>query len=223
MPAIEVFSMAIRYLKDDLLDTLKSRLDLRENDFHWVLPVPATWTVSAKEFLREAAIKAGIEGANLIIVLEPDAAAAHCQLLPLDDLSCGGRFDDDRYMDSTAVFTVHERQPNGTIKHVQNVSSGPWGIPKVNEVFTQMIINIVGDLTFKQFCCKYKCDLAYMLRDVEAKTNKIRINDNHTIAIRVPYALEEVYQKITGKTVQEAIEQSTYKGKIHWMAEKNVF
>ncbi|KAL3878760.1 hypothetical protein ACJMK2_031091 [Sinanodonta woodiana] len=97
MPAIQVFSMAIRYLKDDLLDNFKSHLDLRENEFHWVLPVPATWSVSAKEFFREAAIKAGINGENLTIALEHDAAAVYCEALTSMGLSCGGLLD-DKYM-----------------------------------------------------------------------------------------------------------------------------
>ncbi|KAL3878761.1 hypothetical protein ACJMK2_031092 [Sinanodonta woodiana] len=123
-------------------------------------------------------------------------------------------------LDSTAVFTVHKRQPNGTIQLVNKVSSVPWGSTKVIEEFTQMIISIVGDQTFKKFRYDNPEYLADMLRGVEAKTNNICIKDNHTIVINVPIALGKTYKNITGKTVQDAIEQSPYKEKIHWNAEK---
>jgi hypothetical protein len=58
LPAKTVFSLAIRFLKDDLLSMSKQRLNdggLDVNDIHWVLTVPAIWNDAAKQFMREAA------------------------------------------------------------------------------------------------------------------------------------------------------------------------
>jgi hypothetical protein len=56
LPAKTVFSMAIRYLKDHLLTTVRNRVpSILETDVHWVLTVPAIWTDAAKQFMREAA------------------------------------------------------------------------------------------------------------------------------------------------------------------------
>ena len=58
MPAIDIFSMVIKYLKDHLLNTLETRgTGLDNNDIHWVLTVPAIRTEPAKQFMREAAEK----------------------------------------------------------------------------------------------------------------------------------------------------------------------
>jgi len=56
MNALTVFSMAIRYLKDDLLvEVKKALLNVKNDDVDWVLTVPAIWNDAAKQFMREAA------------------------------------------------------------------------------------------------------------------------------------------------------------------------
>lgn len=56
MPAIQIFSMVIKYLKDHLLEALKTRgTTMENNDIHWVLTVPAIWTEPSKQFMRESA------------------------------------------------------------------------------------------------------------------------------------------------------------------------
>jgi len=56
MPAMTIFSMAIRYLKDTFLETIMKQMDGFEEDMvHWVLTVPAIWDDVAKQFMREAA------------------------------------------------------------------------------------------------------------------------------------------------------------------------
>jgi len=58
LPAIDVFSVSIRYLKDHLLCTCqKEAPDIRESDIRWVLTVPAIWNEPAKQFMRESAVQ----------------------------------------------------------------------------------------------------------------------------------------------------------------------
>lgn len=58
MKAIQVFSSAIGNLKDHMLTTCKRQLaDIQHSDKMWVLTVPAIWTDSSKQFMREAAEK----------------------------------------------------------------------------------------------------------------------------------------------------------------------
>ena len=56
MTAMKVFSSALRYLKDNMLLTCqKSVPDINKGDIRWVLTVPAIWSDSSKQFMREAA------------------------------------------------------------------------------------------------------------------------------------------------------------------------
>lgn len=57
MKAIVVFSMAIKYLKDQCMSLIRARgLHVRDDDVMWVLSVPAIWEEPAKQFMREAAV-----------------------------------------------------------------------------------------------------------------------------------------------------------------------
>lgn len=58
MPALEIISLVIECLKDQLLETLKSKgIGVVNDNIHWVLTVQAIWTEPVKQFMREAAEK----------------------------------------------------------------------------------------------------------------------------------------------------------------------
>ena len=58
MPAMDVFTAAIRFMKDHLMRTVGHRMHgIVEADIRWVLTVPAIWDDAAKQFMREAAEK----------------------------------------------------------------------------------------------------------------------------------------------------------------------
>lgn len=60
MPAIDVFSAAIKYMKDCLLKELNEEdyeNAVEADNIRWVLTVPAIWDDTAKQFMRIAAEK----------------------------------------------------------------------------------------------------------------------------------------------------------------------
>lgn len=55
VPAIIVFTEAIRFLKNHCLGVFNERdLKFTINDIFFVITVPAIWTDAAKQFMREA-------------------------------------------------------------------------------------------------------------------------------------------------------------------------
>lgn len=62
MPAVDIFSHAIKYLKDHLLNEHEGRgTSIKDLDIHWVLTVPAIWDDPAKQFMRKAAEKVTLQ------------------------------------------------------------------------------------------------------------------------------------------------------------------
>lgn len=60
MKAMKVFSESLRFLKDHALKTIEQKTQGRKfiaSAVTWVLTVPAIWTASAKQFMREAAVE----------------------------------------------------------------------------------------------------------------------------------------------------------------------
>ncbi|WAQ99096.1 HS12A-like protein [Mya arenaria] len=90
MSAMDVFAACIRYLREHLMFLCQEKSGARflERDVHWVLTVPAIWDDSAKQFMREAAVEAGIKSEHLSLALEPEAASLFCRYLPVSKV-CG--------------------------------------------------------------------------------------------------------------------------------------
>jgi molecular chaperone DnaK (HSP70) len=58
MPAMTIFTMSIKYLKEHFNQTLNNQTTgIMEKDIQYVITVPAIWNDSAKQFMREAAEK----------------------------------------------------------------------------------------------------------------------------------------------------------------------
>lgn len=85
MEAIKVFSAAIKFLKNHLVEQCQNEpFNTAEEKIHWVLTVPAIWDDAAKQFMREAAVEV-----NFILV----------------ELNAGA--DVGRYTSITHIRSVH--------------------------------------------------------------------------------------------------------------------
>ena len=60
MKALDVFTAAIKYMREFLLDLLIKRgaqCKLADNEISWIITVPAIWNNAAKQLMRKAAEK----------------------------------------------------------------------------------------------------------------------------------------------------------------------
>lgn len=56
--AIDVFAFSLKFIKDDLLISLKKTgFDIKEKEIQWVITIPAIWNPRSKRFMRIAAEK----------------------------------------------------------------------------------------------------------------------------------------------------------------------
>lgn len=56
LSALYVFSESIKYFKNHFITSSRvASLNIKDEDIHWVLTVPAIWSDCAKQFMREAA------------------------------------------------------------------------------------------------------------------------------------------------------------------------
>ncbi|KAL5007577.1 hypothetical protein ScPMuIL_016383 [Solemya velum] len=163
MRAMTIFALSIEYMKDHLWKTLqRKRVGLEVSDIRWVLTVPAIWTDSAKQFMREASKQAGIESCRLTLVFEPEAAALFCkeQLIQKKEGHDGShmsKFDPgQRFMvvdlgGGTADITVHEVQNDGKLKGLTKASGGAWGGADVDTAFIGLLKELFGEEVMEAF------------------------------------------------------------------------
>lgn len=63
MAAFDIFTHSIRYLKQQAEHLMREQgIDVGKENISWVITVPAIWTDSAKQFMREAAEKVKCDG-----------------------------------------------------------------------------------------------------------------------------------------------------------------
>ncbi|KAL5012116.1 hypothetical protein ScPMuIL_010667 [Solemya velum] len=230
--AQKVFSMAIRFLKNHLLGTLKKQgTGINESDIHWVVTVPAIWNDAAKQFMREASEKAGLTNDQLTVALEPEAASLYCKTLPIervvgiDNMSLDVFTTGTKYMvldagGGTVDITVHEVVEGGALRELHKASGGAWGGTRVDEAFRQLMIKLVGNDIITRFSVEHKADFVDMLREFELKKQNIREDSSGKITIRIPITLRDLFEATSGEVVQETISQTRYSGKIQWKGDR---
>ncbi|XP_058661614.1 heat shock 70 kDa protein 12A-like [Ammospiza nelsoni] len=182
LPALTVFSESLRFMKEHALNTIKeasSQTVYDQEEFTWVITVPAIWSAAAKQFMRLAAKEAGIISdmlsRNLIIALEPEAASLWCKQLPhegfMADSSDKKKFEDSpgiQYIvvdcgGGTIDITVHEIQENHSLKELHKASGGGWGGNRVDENFTNFLKEIFNDGVWDEYVKKYPTELQNMM------------------------------------------------------------
>ncbi|KAJ8302130.1 hypothetical protein KUTeg_021117 [Tegillarca granosa] len=233
-PAIEVISHSIGYLKDRMMETCKKQqTDIRDSDVLWVLTVPAIWNDPAKQFMREAAEMTGIKSNRLILALEPEAASLFCMRLPVEKFSHGMQKGFSAFQagskyivldagGGTIDITVHEVQPDNTLKELHKANGGDWGGTKVDEAFRMLLAAIVGNDVMDAFCQNHKTDMLDLYRDFEVKKRTITPKLNSKITFKVPISLNETHKGLnSGKEIKDSLaSKSKYKDKVGWIGDK---
>ncbi|OWF53934.1 heat shock 70 kDa protein 12B-like [Mizuhopecten yessoensis] len=207
MPALKVFSAILRYLKNHLLgECAKQGFESVDTDIHWVLTVPAIWSEPAKQFMREAAINAGLPSDQLILALEPEAASLFCKHQPVQSMVDGegkkmGVFrHGTKYMvldagGGTIDVTVHQVQKNGTIREIHKASGGNWGGTSVDEEFESLLSDIVGEQIVREFKNDFVEDVLELYRSFEMKKRSISKTMEGKITFNIPSKLLEIFEK----------------------------
>ncbi|XP_053399071.1 heat shock 70 kDa protein 12A-like [Mercenaria mercenaria] len=213
LPAMTVFSEGIRYLKDHLIRTCEEKdVGLRFEEVHWVITVPAIWDDSAKQFMREAAIEAGIDTKHLSLALEPEAASLFCKYLPIQKVEGDdgqGRISSfapgKRYLvldagGGTVDITVHETQSDGTIRELYKANGGPWGGTKIDEAFINFLEDVAGVDTIEVFMKDHKEDYLSLFREFEIKKKTFGpdLTAGQKITFRLPVSVHETYRITRG-------------------------
>ncbi|KAH3835273.1 heat shock 70 kDa protein 12A-like isoform X1 [Dreissena polymorpha] len=231
MPAIDVFSACIKYLKDHLLDQVRKPIpDARENDIRWVLTVPAIWNDVAKQFMREAAEKAGMTDENLLIALEPEAASLCCRHLPMSALKGSQTFmpfqPNTKYLvfdagGGTVDITVHEVTSSGGLKEMYAATGGDWGGTYVDKAFRLFLAELCGNDVMADLEATQTADYIDIFRSFEIIKRKFSPGMQDKVTIKVPSALNDIFKAKHGKDLKVHINSmAEYKGKVTWMGDK---
>uniref|UniRef100_A0A3B1IE07 Heat shock protein family A (Hsp70) member 12A.2 n=1 Tax=Astyanax mexicanus TaxID=7994 RepID=A0A3B1IE07_ASTMX len=171
MRAIKVFSESLKFMKDHALDKIREHtagMEYSACEATWVLTVPAIWSPAAKQFMREAAVQAGLirdfDHERLIVALEPEAASVWCKHYCAPDQNMNMTFS-CFYLGGTIDITVHEVMEGGRLKELHKVSGNNMGGQTVDKNFREFLRKTLTEDVFDEFEEKYPTELYRLMCD----------------------------------------------------------
>ncbi|ELU17209.1 hypothetical protein CAPTEDRAFT_210496 [Capitella teleta] len=208
-PLMEIFTMTFRYLKDRVLKSVERDLgepvDLEK--IRWVITVPAIWSDAAKQFMREAAAKAGMRPpVQLIIGLESEVAGLYVALKHMKRpgvefvvMDCGGGIID---------ATAYKIESDQTLKQIYEASGKDLGGIKVDEAFVELLEEIVGKRVVDAF--RQECPIGWLMlmSTFDHKKKTIQNQENESVNIEIPKTMYEIAKRIRGIELIDIINQS---------------
>ncbi|KAK3602782.1 hypothetical protein CHS0354_026330 [Potamilus streckersoni] len=176
---------------------------------------------------------AGIPSSQLLLSLEPEAAAILCRYLPLDKLFTdnntispferGSKYVVIDAGGGTIDMAVHGIQQNGKIKELYKVSGGHWGGANVDKAFIDLISEIMGKEVMEEISKIHTFDLMDLYREFEVKKRTLASDKNGKVVFKIPYEFIEVYELHTGQNIRKAIESiAKYKDSITLKGDKMI-
>uniref|UniRef100_A0A8C6UPI7 Heat shock 70 kDa protein 12A n=1 Tax=Neogobius melanostomus TaxID=47308 RepID=A0A8C6UPI7_9GOBI len=208
MSALKVFSAALSFLKEDALKTIRQntlqRVNYIASDFTWVLTVPAIWDISARQFMREAAVQAGLVSSftedTLVIALEPEAASVWCkQLEPKDfikdsgdkvKLSVGAQYVVLDCGGGTIDITVHEVLEGGALKELHKPLGEDKGGRIVDRKFIHCLRKFFCDGLWEEYerehpkeAQEFMEDFSYLKQAPQNQVYKLKVHSKFKLKI----------------------------------------
>ncbi|XP_053390946.1 heat shock 70 kDa protein 12B-like, partial [Mercenaria mercenaria] len=227
LPAKTVFSLSIKYMKDDVMKTVQDKTfgcGTKEDEIHWVITVPAIWNDAAKQFMREAAQEAGILKHKLTIALEPEAASLYCRHLPVVKLSndkttlstfaVGKRYLVLDAGGGTVDITVHEVLSGGKLKELFKASGGNWGGTRVDQAFIDFLSDVTGPDVMSKFKENHIEDYIDLLRHFEVKKRVIHPSSDSKVTINLPQTLADLVKEVKEETLQDIFDKTVFSNQV---------
>ncbi|CAG2193276.1 unnamed protein product [Mytilus edulis] len=227
MKAVDVFAAVIKYFKDNLLKDFTDRNDdkcyFTNNDIHWVITVPAIWDLKAKQFMKDAAEKAGISGEQLTLALEPEAASLYCRKVPVsvETTKDGGKAiaamqNGSQYIvfdqgGGTTDITVHEVTGPDTLREIHQACGGHYGGTTVNAEFFKFLTTLLSGPVIKEIRDKHPSEYFDFMTTFEHKKTSFSVDEKSMVTVRIPVVWKDVFERLTGETLEETLPNTSYK------------
>ncbi|XP_052795672.1 heat shock 70 kDa protein 12A-like [Mya arenaria] len=222
LSAILVFSRAIAYMKMKIFEVVSERFPkLREDDIYYVMTCPAIWSETSKQFMSDAAEKAGIPYNHIRIALEPECAAVYMLTKEVPSLSSSlrERFpmnEGDCYIvadlgGGTLDIAAHRINENRKYDEIMTPDGGPYGGNNINHKFEQFLISISGAPAYVNFTEKHSQDYLYLMRSFEHKKYGFPGDASKaSVTMRMPFSFVECHREENHESFQESVRQTSF-------------
>ncbi|CAG2207015.1 unnamed protein product [Mytilus edulis] len=207
VPAKDVFASSIRFLKQHLISSLSRQgVDVADFGIQWVLTVPSIWSDSAKQFIRQCAVKAGIQNDSLVVSLESEAASIFCHHIS-SNLSVGTNTGvlsskkGTQYMvvdmgGGTSDITALENIGKNKLKEICRACGADCGGIAVDNAFYTMFMDIVGQAVIDDLISSSPTAHLDLFREFECVKRSLTPEQTGKVTMSIPFlTLTQICEK----------------------------
>lgn len=189
----------------DIAETLGGEGLLDENEIRWCLTVPAVWREDSKQLMSRAAQLAGLigegtqEAERLLLVLEPEAAAVHCQQVMMrkneSGLESGKTIMIVDAGGGTVDITVHEVRLGEGLDELIPCGGGLHGSKYVDRNFREFLGRKLCAEVIDEFETQWPVEYAKLMSAWETIKCNYDATPNWCDSIPIPKRLEKILEK----------------------------
>ncbi|ETO08745.1 hypothetical protein RFI_28642, partial [Reticulomyxa filosa] len=160
---LDVLVQAFKFMQEHIMEILKDTILVEKiEDVQWVVSVPAIWSNTAKNRMKEATILAGlINGSipdHLMIASEPGVIHFNNTGSPLQKKKNRVR------KEGTADITCHQILDEIHVLQIYPPSGGPWGSTYIDEAFWKMLCEIFGNEIMQELKRKHPTKFIQLMK-----------------------------------------------------------
>jgi molecular chaperone DnaK (HSP70) len=190
---------------NDIEETLGGEGLLNDNEIRWCLTVPAVWREDSKQIMRHAAQLAGLisegtqEAERLLLVLEPEAAAVHCQQAMMRQnqvaLESGKAIMIVDAGGGTVDITVHEVRLGEGLDELVPCGGGLHGSKYVDKNFREFLARKLCAEAIDEFETQWPVEYAKLMSETwENIKCRYDAAPNWRASIEMPRRLEKILE-----------------------------
>jgi len=190
----------------DIAETLGGEGLLDEHEIRWCLTVPAVWREDSKQIMSRAAQLAGLigegtqEAERLLLVLEPEAAAVHCQQVMMrkneSGLESGKTIMIVDAGGGTVDITVHEVKLGEGLDELIPCGGGLHGSKYVDRNFREFLARKLCAEAIDEFQAQWPVEYAKLMSETwENIKCSYDAAPNWRSSIEMPRRLEKILEE----------------------------
>ncbi|ELT95093.1 hypothetical protein CAPTEDRAFT_120424 [Capitella teleta] len=210
LPALDALAMTLSYLKKHAQKEVLIQTDLSLDllAVQWVVTVPAVWSSSSKQLVREAAMRAKlineVNSNNLILALESEAASLFWRQTNQSLINryllidCGG---------GTVNFAAHRILADRRIEELVESKGIDVGGDSIDEGFLSLMEQIFGQDVMKNYKEECRTDWLQLKLDfTRAKTSLDPSQPGWRFLVPIASSFAECCRRISGRGLEQLID-----------------
>ncbi|WAR17353.1 HS12A-like protein [Mya arenaria] len=225
--AMDVYKIVLQYFKQRVMahvGQVKSNETIygfSSKQILWMLSIPAIWTDSARQFMREAAKNAELE--NVRLVLEPEAGALFAIDKPLklredkstEKFPVGHKYILADLGGGTIDICVHEILGSRTLCELYRATGDYAGSSRVNHEFEQFFVRLFGAPALDELRTKLAHSYHEFISSIERKKCAFS-HCSDKVVLPLDYDFVTLVENDNGEIIEDMIKSSRYKDLVQY-------